>query len=232
MDITVLAAGATEAVIGDTVGRFEQESGHAVRLAYAPVGALRDRILAGEQADVTIVTPAVIAQLEAREAVQPATRTDLGRMGGGVAVPRGAPCPAIGMPAELKQALLSVEEVYYADPAITTGGAYFLKVADRLGIGDEVRQKGRTAGGGKATMELMAKSTARAIGLTQISEILSVNGVVLVGPYPDELQCMTTYAGILLRDTPCADAARAFLGFLLSPPVQARFRESGFEPPR
>ena len=82
-------------------------------------------------------------------------------------------------------------------------------------------------------MEIMAKSVAKnVIGLTQISEILSVKEVALVGPYPGELQTMTTYAGILLKDTPNTEAAKAFLNFLMSPPVQARFKQAGYEPAR
>jgi molybdate transport system substrate-binding protein len=232
VEINVLAAGATESIIRDMVGTFEKESGHTVRLTYAPVGALRDKIFAGERADLTIVTPVIIEQLQAKGVVQSATRTDLGRVGGGIAVRLGAPHPAIGTPEELKQALLTATEIYYADPKIATAGAYFLQVADRLGIGDEVRKKGRTAGGGKVSMELMAKSTASAIGLTQISEILSVKEVVLVGPYPGNLQNMTTYTGILLKDTPHAEAGGAFLRFLMSPPVQPRFKQAGYEPVR
>ena len=80
-------------------------------------------------------------------------------------------------------------------------------------------------------MELMAKSTAQAIGLTQISEILSVPQVELVGPYPAELQQMTTYTGIVLQRTQNPAAAEAFLKFLISPPVQARFKQQGYELP-
>jgi len=229
VELNVLAAGAVEAVVRDVVGNFEKESGHTVKLAYAPVGALRDKIYAGEPADLTIVTPVIVDQLQARGLVRPGTRTDLGRIGGGIAVRRGAPRPAIGTPEELKQALLAAKEIYHADPKIATAGAYFLKVADRLGIGEEVRKKGRTAGGGKVSMELMAKSTAEAIGLTQISEILSVPEVELIGPYPGDLQLMTTYTGILLERTPNPAAAEAFLKFLTSAPVQARFKQQGYE---
>ena len=231
VELNVLAAGAVEAVVREMVGSFEKESGHAVKLAYAPVGALRDKIYAGEPADLTIVTPVIIEQLQARGLVRPATRTDLGRVGGGIAVRKGAPRPAIGTPEELKQALLAAKEIYHADPKIATAGAYFLQVADRLGIGEEVRKKGRTAGGGKVSMELMAKSTAEAIGLTQISEILSVPEVELVGPYPGNLQLMTTYTGIVLERTQNAAAAEAFLRFLISPPVPARFKKQGYEVP-
>jgi molybdate transport system substrate-binding protein len=230
-ELNVLAAGAVEAVVRDVVGSFEKESGHTVKLTYAPVGALRDKIYAGEPADLTIVTPAIIEQLLARGLVRSTTRTDLGRVGGGIAVRKGAFRPAIGTPEELKQALLTAKEIYYADPKIATAGAYFLQVADRLRIGEEVRKKGRTAGGGKVSMELMAKSSVEAIGLTQISEILSVPEVELVGPYPGDLQLMTTYTGILLERTPHPAAAEAFLRFLTSASVQARFSQQGYETP-
>ncbi len=231
VELNVLAAGAVEAVVRDMVGNFEKESGNKVRLTYAPVGALRDKIYAGEPADLTIVTPAIIEQLMGRGLVRAATRTDLGQVGGGIAVRKGAPRPAVGTPEELKRALLAAKEIYHADPKIATAGAYFFQVADRLGIGEEVRKKGRTAGGGKVSMELMAKSTVDAIGLTQISEILSVPQVDLVGPYPGDLQRMTTYTGIILERTPYVAASEAFLKFLISPPVQARFKRQGYEIP-
>ncbi len=232
VELHVLAAGATESTLRDTVGAFEKETGHTVKLAYGAVGALRDRIFAGEPVDLTIVTPVIIEQLQAKGLVRPDTRTDLGQVGGGIAVRVGAARPSIGTPDALKQALLAAQEVYYADPVTATAGAYFLRVADRLGVREVVRQKSRTARGGREAMELMAQSTAEAIGLTQISEILSVKTVVLVGPYPGDLQNMTTYTGILLARTPHPGAAEAFLRFLLSPPVQARFKQAGYEPPR
>ncbi len=232
VELNVLAAGATESTLRDVVGMFEKESGHTVKLTYGAVGALRDKIYGGAPADLTIVTPIIIEQLQAKGLVRPNTGMDLGRVGGGIAVRAGAPRPPVGTPEELKQALLTAKEVYYADPATATAGAYFLKVAERLGVGDAVRLKGRTAAGGKEAMELMAKSGAEAVGVTQISEILSVKEVVLVGPYPGDLQNMTTYTGILLTHPPHPDAAEAFLRFLISPPVRARFRQAGFEPPQ
>jgi molybdate transport system substrate-binding protein len=231
VELNVLAAGATESTLRDMVGAFEKESGVAVKLTYGAVGLLRDKISTGEPADLTIVTPIIIEQLQAKGLVRPDTRVDLGQVGGGIAVRRGAARPAVGTPEALRQALLAAKEVYYADPATATAGAYFLKVADRLGVGDAVRQKSRTAAGGKEAMEQMAQSNADAIGVTQISEIRSVPEVVLVGPYPGDLQAMTTYTGILLTRTQQPEAAEGFLRFLASPPVQARFRQAGFDPP-
>ena len=230
VELNVLAAGATESTMRAMVGIFERGSGNSVKLTYGAVGLLRDKIYAGQPADLTIVTPVIIEQLQAKGLVRPETRVDVGRVGGGIAVRMGAPRPAVGTAEELKQALLAAQEVYYANPATATAGAYFLKVADQLGVGDAVRQKGKTAAGGKEAMEMMARSNAEAIGLTQISEILSVKEVVLIGPYPGNLQNMTTYSGILMARTPHAEAAEAFLRWLKSPPVQARFKEAGYEP--
>lgn len=78
VELNVLAAGATESILRDMVGTFEKETGHTVKLTYAPVGALRDKIFAGEPADLTLVTPAIIEQLQARGMVRPDIRTDLG----------------------------------------------------------------------------------------------------------------------------------------------------------
>lgn len=230
-EIRALCAGATESTVRDMVGAFEKESGHSVSLAFGAVGALRDRIQGGEAADLTIVTPVIIEQLVGKGLVRSGSRVDLGRVGGGIAVRAGAPRPAVGTADELKRALLRAAEVYYADPATATAGAHFLKVADRLGVGDEVRRKGRTFPGGREAMAAMARSKADAIGLTQVSEILAVPEVVLVGPYPGDLQSSTTYAGIVLAGARQPEAAAAFLRFLTSPPVKARFAKAGFEPP-
>lgn len=231
-DLVVLAAGATESTVRDVLGAFEKESGHrVVTLSFGAVGKLRDRLQAGERADVVVVTPAVLEQLEARRLVRAGSRVDMGRVGGGVAVRAGAPRPAVGTPEELKRALLDAAEVYYADPATATAGAHLLQVADRLGVGAEVRRKGRVAPGGREAMQAMARSGDRAIGLTQISEILSVPQVILVGPYPGDLQRMTTYSGVVAAGAAHPEAAAAFLRFLSGPLARARFARAGFEPP-
>lgn len=231
-ELRVLAAGATESTVRDAVKDFEKESGHSVVVSFGAVGALRDKILAGDPADLTIVTPVIVEQLEAKGVVRPGSRVDLGRVGGGIAVRVGAPRPAVGTAEELKQALLKADEVYYADPKTATAGAHLLAVADRLGVGQEVRRKGHTSPGGREAMAAMARSKASAIGLTQASEILAVPEVVLVGPYPGDLQNSTTYSGIVLTRSARADAAASFLRFLASPRVQARFARAGFEPPK
>jgi len=229
--LRLLAAGATEASVRDTIELFEAESGLSVAFEFGAVGALRDRVLAGEPADVLVVTPAIITTLEAEQRVRAGSRVDLGRIGGGIAVRTGDPLPAIDTPEALQQALLAADEVYYADPAVATAGAALMRVVDALGIGDEVRAKGHIAPGGKAAMESMSLSLAPSvIGATQISEIKAVPAVVLVGEYPAPLQVETTYSALVLERTTRNDDALELVQFFLGPSFQARLAQSGFEP--
>jgi molybdate transport system substrate-binding protein len=230
-ELRVMAAGATESTLRKVVGSFETGSGATVELTYGAVGLLRDRISQGELADLAIVTPAIIEQLEAKGLVRSGSRVDLGRVGGGIAVRVGEKAPAVGSPGELREALLAAEAIYFPDPKHATAGAYFLGVADRLGVGDAVRRKARMAAGGKEAMRLMADSSAHALGVTQISEILSVSGVVLVAPYPGPLQTTTTYSGIVLASAKHPETAEAFVHFLASSTAQAQFHKAGFEGP-
>ncbi|MEY2936849.1 MAG: hypothetical protein RL033_7598 [Pseudomonadota bacterium] len=226
-----LAAGATEASVRDEIHRFEAESGLTLEYSFGAVGALRDRVLAGELADVVVVTPAIIATLEAEQRVRAGSRVDLGQIGGGIAVRAGDPLPAIDTPEALAKTLLDADEVYYADPAVATAGAALMRVVDTLGIGDQVRAKGHIAPGGKAAMENMIQSTAsRVIGATQISEIKSVPASVLVGEYPAPLQVKTTYSAIILERTTRTDDATKLIQFFAGPEFQARLAQSGFEP--
>jgi molybdate transport system substrate-binding protein len=217
--------------VRDTLQRFEAESGLSVEFDFGAVGALRDRVLAGEAADVLVVTPAILPALETEQRVRAGSRQDLGQVGGGIAVRAGDPLPTIDTPDALQQALLAADEVYYADPAVATAGAALMKVVDTLGIGDQVRAKGHIAAGGKAAMQNMTLSTApRVIGATQISEIKSVPEAVLVGGYPAPLQVKTTYSALILERSTRADEANQLIQFFAGPVFQARLAQSGFEP--
>lgn len=225
------AAGATEASVRDKIAVFEAQTGLSLEYSFGAVGALRDRVVAGEPADVLIVTPPIIAMLEQQQLVRAGSRVDLGRIGGGLAVRARDTAPSITTVDELRQALLDADEVHYADPATATAGAALMRIVDSLGIGDQVRAKGHTAAGGKEAMQNMSRSTAtRVLGATQISEIRSVPEVKFVSEYPGDLQVKTTYSAIILERTERADDATKLVQFFAGAEFQARLAQSGFEP--
>jgi molybdate transport system substrate-binding protein len=148
LELRVLAAGATESTFRDVVGDFERTAGLTVSVAFGAVGELRDRLVAGERADLVIATPVILVDLERRGLVGAGERLELGRVGGGIAVCAGASRPAVGTPEALRAALLAARTVHFADPARATAGAHLLEVAEKLGVAAEVRARGRIAPGG------------------------------------------------------------------------------------
>ncbi len=226
-DLKVFSAAAVKLVVADLADAFRQETGHTVQFTFDTVGAVR-RKAAAEPADVLIVTDAALDELARQGIVVAGTRTDIARVGVGVAVRQGVPLPDISTPEALKQTLLSVKSLVYVDPARgATSGIHFAGVLARLGIADAVKDKTLLWPGGFAA-EAVAKGQAE-LCVNQISEILPVPGVTLVGPLPKDLQKVTTYSAGLAARSAAPDAARALLAFLARPAFKAKFAAAGLD---
>ncbi len=227
VELKVLSAGAVRAVVEELAEAFRRETGHTVVFAFDTAGALRRRAPA-EPADVVIVTDAVIDELAGRGVVVPGTRTDLARVGIGVGVRRGAPLPDISTPEALKRTLLAAKSFVYMDPGKgATSGIHFAGVLERLGIASAVKDKALLWPAG-ASAEAVADGRAE-LCVQQMSEILVVPGVTLVGPLPKELQKITTYSGGLAARSTAPDTARALLAFLARPAFKAKFAAAGLD---
>lgn len=226
-ELRVFSAAAVKVVVSDLGEAFRQETGHTVQFTFDTVGGVRQKA-ATEPADVLIVTDAAIDDLARQGGVVAGTRTDIARAGVGIAVRQGAPLPDISTPDALKQTLLSVKSLVYVDPARgATSGIHFAGVLQRLGIADAVKDK---------TLLWPDPSVATAVArgqaelcVTQISEILPVHGVTLVGPLPKDLQKITTYSAGLAARSAAPDAARALLAFLARPAFKPKFAAAGLD---
>jgi len=227
-EVKVLSGGAVRAIVTDLAEAFHQETGHTVTLAFGTVGVIRQRLTAGEPVDVVIMSDAAIDETARQGAVVPGTRTDIARTGMGVAVREGAPKPDISTPEALKQALLAAKSLVYVDPGQgATSGIHFAGVLERLGIADAVRAKTRLVPGGYPA-ELVARGEVELVA-HQISEIVPVKGVTLVGPLPKDLQKITTYSAGLAARSAVPEAARAFIAFVARPAFKARFAGAGLD---
>jgi molybdate transport system substrate-binding protein len=146
----------------------------------------------------------------------------------GVAVRKGGARPDVSSAEAFRASLLNAQSVAYGDPAKgATTGIHFAKVLERLGLADALKSKSLLAANGLEVMKLVAKGDAE-LGITQISEILHIQGDTLVGPLPAELQLSTTY-GVALGSTDIKPAARQFIELLLSTTGSERFRHAGFQ---
>jgi len=152
---------------------------------------------------------------------------EIGKVGIGVAVREGAPLPDISTTDALRQALLNAESLVYADPAKgASSGIYFANLLQRLWIAEAVKEKTFLRPGGYV-VELVAEGKAE-IGIHQITEILPVKGVTLVGPLPAEVQNITTYVAGISTTARQPEIAKQFLSFVTRPENAHLFKELGF----
>src|SRR6267143_4617703 len=208
-EIKVLSAGAVKAVIVNVGDAFEKETGHKLAASFATVGVTRQKLTA-EPADVVIMTDVAIDEAIRQGSVVAGTRNDIARAGVGVGVKEGAPRPDISTPEAFKQTLLAAKSLVYVDPAQgATSGIHFASVLQRLGIADAVKSKTILWPGGYAA-EAVVNGQAEIV-VHQISEILPVKGVTLVGPLPGDLQKVTIYSAGLAAKAATPEAARAFI---------------------
>jgi molybdate transport system substrate-binding protein len=226
-EVAVLSAGALQAVLSDLAGTFQQETGHAVRLSFGTAGEVQKRVAAGEATDVVIATNVAMEQLAGQGLVVPDTRTVIARVGIGVCVREGAPKPDISSTETFKQTLLAAKSVIYYDPARGAAAIHFARVIERLGIAQAIKNKAVLIQSG-AACEPVAKGEVE-LGVTQISEILPVKGVTLVGPFPRDVQNVTTFAVALFTRANAAEAARAFFTFLTRPAFRTKFADAGLD---
>jgi len=228
-EIKVLTAGAFKQVLVALLPDFERTSGHKVVVENDTVGALTKRIEGGETFDLAVLTPAAVDALASKGKLVPGSRANLARVGIGVVVKEGAPKPDIGSLAAFKQVLLAAKSVAYIDPAAGgSSGIYVAGLLDKLGIAAEVKPKAKLIPGG-AVAEHVARGEAE-LGIHQISEILPVKGVTLVGPLPADIQNYTVYAAALGAQAKESDAAKALLKALSGPAAAEVLKSKGMEP--
>jgi len=228
-DVKVLTAGAFKQVLLAVAPQYEQQTGNKLIIDNDTNGALVRRIEAGEAFDVAVLGPAAIDMLASKGKIRSGSRTDLAKVGIGVVVREGAPQPDIATVEAFKRALRAASSVAYVDPAGGgSSGIYIAVLIERLGLADEVKAKAKLIPGG-AVAEHVARGEAE-IGLHQISEILPVKGVSLVGPLPRDIQHYTVYAAGL-SGTGNEAAGSALIKLLAGPEGIAALSAKGMEPP-
>jgi molybdate transport system substrate-binding protein len=226
-EIHVLSAGAVRSIVTDLAQAFEKETGHKVSLAFGTVGVTRKR-LATDPADVVIMSDVAIDESIKQDALVAGSRVDIARTGMGVGVRDGAPQPDIATAEAFKRALLEARSITYVDPAQgATSGIHFAGILQRFGIAEAVRPKTTLVPGGYPA-ELVAKGEV-AMVVHQISEIVPVKGVTLVGPLPREVQKITVYSTGIARKAATPDVARAFVAYLTSAAVKPKFAAAGLD---
>jgi molybdate transport system substrate-binding protein len=230
-EVRVMISGGLTAAYNALVPDFERLTGHKVITAYGPsmgttVNAIPVRLARGEPADVLIMVGYALDDLARQGKVVADSRVDLVKSPIGIAVKAGAPKPDIGSADAVKHALLTARSVAYSDSA---SGVYVsTEMFQRLGIAEDMKGKAR-----QIPAEPVAGVVARGdaeIGLQQISEMLPVQGVDIVGPLPPELQKITVFSAGVVTTSSEPEAGKELIKFLASPAAHDVLVRSGLEP--
>jgi molybdate transport system substrate-binding protein len=228
-DIKVLTSVALTSALNELVPSFEKTTGNKVTVDYGLAADMKKRILAGERADVIILTRAMIRDLARLKKIPADSIADVAGTPVAVAARAGAPKPDISSMEAFKRALLAARSVVYADPANgALSGVVAARAIERLGIAERLKAKTILVPGAQSP-ELVAKGEAE-LGIAQASEIVPVAGAQLVGPLPGELATMTMFTGGVSSESPSAAAARALIDFLRGSEAVSSFKAKGFEP--
>lgn len=225
--IRVISSMATKGLLADLVALYA-EVAPGVEVQVESVGGVdaARRVQAGEAFDVVALAANAIDKLSAEGHVVAGSRVDLVHSGVAVAVRAGAPAPDISSEAALKAAVLAARTLGYS-----TGpsGVALARLFERWGIAEQIRDRIVTAPPGVPVGALVASGEVE-LGFQQLSELMHLGGIALLGPLPPEIQIVTTFSVGLASASTQPAAVRALFDFLASPATAEAKRRNGMEP--
>jgi molybdate transport system substrate-binding protein len=226
--LKMLAAGATEGPLTELVPEFTRASGQEVDIEFGTVGALKDRLVGGEQCDAIALSTVVLDALEKDGRFVPGSRVEFGRAACGVAIRDGFLTPNIDTPEAFKKALLAARSVAQTDPAQGgSSGIYFAKLLERMGIADEMKDKLIYGKAGR-DVAMLVRGLRAELGVTFTSEFVPIEGLRVVGNFPKEYEFVNGY-GAAIPTGGALEPARELLAFLASPDGRACFKAFGLQ---
>lgn len=224
-DLKILSAGAVKRGVSLVASEFERATGNRVTVRFQTAPELRKLIAAGESADVIVVPPAIMDELQKQGGIAAESRGFLGRSRMGVIVHARAETPDLADTAAFKKALQGGTAVVYNT---ASSGLYSAKLMEKLGLASELGTRIVVVDTGAAIMEYVAAHPG-AVGLAQISEVMVMIdkgcAVKLAAPLPDEIQNVTRYDAAATTGAP--EAARDLAQKLTSDSAKKVFAATG-----
>ena len=224
--LTGISSMATRGVLAELALLYGQQRGLAVQIeATGGVDAAK-RVLAGEVFDLVVLAADAIERLIAAGRVLPGSRVDLVQSGVAVAVRAGAALPEIRTESALRSAVLAAHSV-----GISTGpsGVQLAQLFERWGMADQIRSRTVIAPPGVPVGALVARGEV-ALGFQQLSELILLAGIHIVGPLPADVQINTLFSAGVCSSSVQPQAVQALLGFLASPQASEAKLRHGMTP--
>jgi molybdate transport system substrate-binding protein len=226
-EIVVLSAAAVQEPFEAVVHAFEHDTGNKVAVTFGSVGTIQTKLKAGANADLVILSTALVAEAEKDGNARAGSRAMVGRAEIGVAVRDGTAVPDISTADAFKKTLLAAKSVSFTDPAGGGTAAVFVAgLLDRLGIADTIKGKSQKFNTGREVVGAVVRGDAE-IGIGFTSEFLPVKGVKVVGALPREIEFVNEYSAYIPATSAAADSAQALLAYLARPASRDIFKAAG-----
>ena len=212
VSIDVLSTLALRGVLVAVSDDFRASTGLAVKTTYRSTRMALEAIAQGVTADVAIVTREAMADLVHDGVIAAGSTADLASCGIAVAVRAGAARPDIATVAALRRTLLDAKSIAFSRAGVS--GMHFGRLIADLGIADEVRRKAHI--GDSFVGEVAARGDAE-IAVQQLSELMAVAGIDIVGPLPDAVQKTSVFTAGVFSAAARAGGAAALIAWLADP---------------
>jgi molybdate transport system substrate-binding protein len=216
---------ATRELLNELVAAYQRSTGQPVTAEAAGGVDVAKRVRAGESVDVVVLSSTAIDSLIAAGSLLPDSRVDLVRSGVAIAVRAGAPRPDVGSEDAVKRAVAAAKTLSYS-----TGpsGVYLEKLFERWGVLEEIRARIVVPPPGVPVGSLVANGTVE-LGFQQLSELMTLPGIEVIGPLPPGIQTITVFSGAVSCGFDRVEAGRALLSYMGSPAAAAVKERFGME---
>lgn len=224
--LKLLSSMAAREILAALAMDFERSGGPAVRAEAAGGVDVANRVQAGEAVDLVVLAANAIDKLITAGRLLAGSRVDLVKSGIAIAVRAGAPRPRIDSEAAVRQAVATAKSLSYS-----TGpsGVYLEQLFERWGILAELRARIVVPPPGVPVGSLVAQGRAQ-LGFQQLSELITLPGIDVLGPLPAAIQAITIFSGGIGAQCQQVEAARRLLAHMAAPATAEIKRRHGMEP--